>query len=127
MDGESNISTLDHLDQRRGWLAAGGLTGAILASSCCIVPLVLLSLGVGGAWIGNLAALEPWKPYLIAVSVILLGLGFWYTYLRKPPLCKDGSYCARPSSSAITKCALWLAAIIVALAGTIDLWAPLFY
>ncbi len=127
MNGESNIKPLDRLDQRRGWLAAGGLTGAILASSCCIVPFVLLSLGVGGAWIGNLAALEPWKPYFIAVSVIFLGLGFWHTYWRKPPMCKDGSYCARPSASSISKSALWLAAIIVALAATIDLWAPLFY
>lgn len=42
---------------RRRLLAAGGLVGALLASSCCIVPLVLLTLGVSGAWIGNLTGL----------------------------------------------------------------------
>jgi mercuric ion transport protein len=46
-----------------GLAAAGGLLGALAASSCCIVPLALFTLGVGGAWIGNLAALEPYQPY----------------------------------------------------------------
>ena len=48
----------------KSWLATGGILGALLASSCCIVPLVLISLGVSGAWIGNLTALEPYKTGL---------------------------------------------------------------
>ena len=46
-------------DRKKGWFAAGGVVGAILASTCCIAPLLLLMLGVSGAWIGNLTALEP--------------------------------------------------------------------
>jgi mercuric ion transport protein len=42
----------------RGALATGGLA-AILASTCCLGPLVLVALGVSGAWIGNLTLLEP--------------------------------------------------------------------
>ena len=49
-----------HKNAQRLW-ASGGALGAILASSCCIVPLLLLSLGISGAWIGNLTALEPYK------------------------------------------------------------------
>ena len=45
--------------QRNGWLAAGGVVGSILASACCVVPLLLVLLGVSGAWIGNLTKLEP--------------------------------------------------------------------
>jgi len=45
----------------RGALAAGGLA-AILASTCCLGPLVLITLGFSGAWIGNLTALEPYRP-----------------------------------------------------------------
>ncbi len=51
-------------ESRRGGLLAGaGLLGALLASSCCIVPLAFVTLGIGGAWMSNLTALEPYKPY----------------------------------------------------------------
>ena len=55
---------------RTGWVAAGGVLGAIGASSCCIVPLVLFSLGAGGVWIGNLTALAPYQPIFIAVTAL---------------------------------------------------------
>ncbi len=42
---------------------AGGFLGALAASSCCILPLVLFSLGVSGAWIGNFTQLAPYQPY----------------------------------------------------------------
>ena len=50
------------------FLAAGGVIGALAASSCCVVPLVLFGLGVSGAWIANLTQLAPYQPYLIAVT-----------------------------------------------------------
>lgn len=110
-----------------GWLAAGGVIGAVLASACCIVPLLLVTLGVSGAWMSNLTALEPFKPYAALVTLALIGLGFWRVYFRRPPPCVDGSYCARPQSSRLTKAALWIGAILVLLALSIDWWAPLFY
>lgn len=112
---------------RQSWLAAGGVAGAILASSCCILPLALVTLGVSGAWIGNFTALEPYKPVFIAVAAIFIGMGFWQVYLRPRAKCEDGSYCARPQSALITQSALWLAAALVILAATINWWAPLFY
>ncbi|HCK84172.1 MAG TPA: mercury transporter MerT [Hyphomonadaceae bacterium] len=114
-------------DPRQSWLAAGGVAGAILASSCCILPLALVTLGVSGAWIGNFTALEPYKPVFIAIAAIFIGLGFWQVYFRSRPKCEDGSYCARPQSALITQIALWLAAALVILAATIDWWAPFFY
>ena len=51
---------------RQHLIAAGGILGALAASSCCIVPLILFSLGIGGAWIGNLTALAPYKPLFVA-------------------------------------------------------------
>ena len=112
---------------RSNWLAAGGIVGAILALSCCIVPLILVTLGVSGAWIGNLTALEPYKPYFVIVTLAFLAGGFWHVYGRAKTECVDGSYCARPESAIITKTALWVATIIVALAMTLQWWAPLFY
>lgn len=113
--------------QRRNWLAAGGIVGALLASVCCVVPLLLVTLGVSGAWISTLTGLEPLKPYIAALTLGLIGGGFWYVYARTPPACIDGSYCARPQSSRLTKTALWIGLAITLAAVTIDWWAPLFY
>jgi len=113
--------------RRKNWLATGGVLGALLASSCCIVPLVLISLGVSGAWIGSLTALDPYKPVFIGIAVLFLAGGFWQVYFKKPEPCDDGTICARPETSRMTKAALWIATILVLLALTIDYWAPLFY
>ena len=114
-------------DRKRRLFAAGGVIGALLASTCCVVPLLFVMLGISGAWIGNLTALEPFKPYFAGVALIFIGLGFRQVYFKAKPACVDGSYCARPQSAVITKAALWLSTIIVLLALTISWWAPLFY
>jgi mercuric ion transport protein len=107
--------------------AAGAALGAILASSCCIAPLVLVTLGISGAWVGNLTALEPYRWIFMAIAAAFLALGFWHVYFRKADPCEDGTYCVRPESSLIVKSALWLATGLVALSATVDWWAPLFY
>lgn len=114
-------------DRKRKLFAAGGMIGAILVSTCCIAPLALLTLGVSGAWIGNLTALEPYKPYFAGVALVFIGLGFRQVYFKASPDCVEGSYCAKPQSALITKTALWLATVLVLLALTINGWAPLFY
>jgi mercuric ion transport protein len=113
--------------RKEGWLAAAGLIGAILASSCCVLPLLFVTLGISGAWIGNLTALEPYKPYVAGVALVFIGLGFRQVYAKPAPACVDGSWCARPRSAGIAKTALWLATVVVLLALTINWWAPLFY
>ena len=47
----------------KGIYATGGLIGAVLASTCCLGPFVLLLLGVSGAWISHLTALAPYQPF----------------------------------------------------------------
>jgi len=115
------------VSRKQGWFAAGGIIGAILASTCCIAPLALLMLGISGAWIGTLTALEPYKPYFAGVALVFIGLGFRQVYFKPKMGCEPGSLCARPQSSRITKAALWAATVLVALALMINWWAPLFY
>lgn len=115
-------------EDRQGELLAGAsVLGAIVASSCCVIPLLFVILGIGGAWMSNLTVLEPYKPYFIAVTTVLVGLGYWHVYFRPKKVCEDGSYCANPASGRITKAALWVATAIVLLAATVNFWAPLFY
>lgn len=108
-------------------LAAGGLVGAVLASACCVGPLVLLTLGISGAWIGNLTVLEPYKPLFAAGALVCVGLGFRRVYAKSRQDCAEGSYCARRESAAIAKSALWAATALVASALTIDWWVSILY
>jgi mercuric ion transport protein len=107
--------------------AAGGVIGALLASTCCVLPLLLVALGVSGAWIGNLTAFEPYKPYFAGAALVFIGLGFRQVYFAEKPACAEGSYCARPRSALMTKTGLWLSTVLVLLALTVNWWAPLFY
>lgn len=110
---------------REKMVAAGSILGALAATSCCIVPLVLFSLGAGGAWIGNLTALSPYQPYIIAVTLVFLASGFYMVY-RKPKAeaCEPGGYCASPKSTRVTKIALWMSTVIVAAAISFNFLAP---
>lgn len=101
--------------RRTGLLATGGLLAALGASACCIVPLLLFSAGVSGAWIGNLTALEPHKPLFIALAAIVLGYGYWLAY-RRPRACTDGTACARPLPGRLVRSALWIATALVVIA-----------
>src|SRR5712691_8375692 len=87
-------------------MAAGGCLGALAASSCCILPLVLFSLGVSGAWIGNLTQLAPYQPYFIAATLGFLGCGFWLVYRSSRVTCAAGGACARPLPNRLVKVGL---------------------
>jgi mercuric ion transport protein len=104
--------------------AIGGILGAVAASSCCIAPLVLFSLGISGAWIGNLTALAPYQPYFIALTLACLGYGYWLVYRRKNIACAEGAACARPLPSRVVKGGLVLATILVGGAIGADLVSP---
>jgi mercuric ion transport protein len=115
-------------DSRRsqGVLAAGGLLGALAASSCCILPVVLFSLGIGGAWIGNFTQLAPYQPYFIAATLGLLGAGYWLVYRSSKKACADGEACARPLPNRIVKSVLIVATVLVGAALAFDFLAPRF-
>lgn len=51
--------------------------GAILASSCCIIPVVFFNLGIGGAWLGNLAILQPYRIHFIGIAILMFAVGLF--------------------------------------------------
>ena len=104
-------------------LAASGLAAALLASSCCILPLALVSVGIGGAWISKFTALAPYQPIFIAAALLALGAGFWTAY-RKQTVCVPGSICEKPRATRTTKVVLWLGLLAVAGALSVDFIAP---
>lgn len=100
-------------------LAAGGLAAGLLASSCCLLPLLLLSLGISGAWIAQLTALAPYQPLFLGIAMSALGLGVWRTYRR--PSCEAGSLCENRGATRITKVLLWLGVVSVLAAMSVNL------
>jgi len=123
------INQTDHIaDSRRrqSLMAAGGMLGALAASSCCILPLALFGFGISGAWIGNFTRLAPYQPYFIAATLAFLGYGYWLVYRSSTRACADGETCARPLPNRIVKTSLILATILVVAALGLDFIAPLF-
>lgn len=106
-------------------LFAGGLA-ALLASTCCIGPLVLLMLGFSGAWIGTLTVLEPYQPFFIIASLAALLLA-WRRIWRPATACAAGEVCAIPNVKLAYK--LLFGAIVTLVLATLVLpyLAPLFY
>lgn len=124
MRTERNNQVLD-IERGQKVLAVGGLVGAVAASSCCILPLVLFGLGVSGAWIGNFTQLAPYQPCFIAVTLVCLGGGYWLLYRSSNRACDDGEACAQPLPRRLVKAALVAAAVLVIAALGFDFIAPL--
>lgn len=98
-------------------VAAAGLAAGLLASSCCLVPLLLVSAGIGGAWMSRLTALSPYQPLFLGMAAATLGWGFWRSYRRD---CASGELCANPGRVRIARLFLWLGATAALAASSID-------
>lgn len=109
----------------RAPLAAGGIAG-LLASACCIGPLVLVTLGVSGAWIGNLTALEPYRPLFIGVALVAMVFA-WRRIFRPVEECQPGEVCAVPRVRVAYKVIFWLVSVLVLVALLFPYALPLFY
>lgn len=97
-----------------GRLAAGGAVfSAILSSACCWLPLVLLAFGASAAGVSGF--FERYRPLFLVASAVLLALGFYLVYVRKPA-CAPGEACAVPSPriTRINRAMLWIATAFVA-------------
>jgi mercuric ion transport protein len=110
---QGNLQSKDKTAERKSATAlfAGGLA-AILASTCCLGPLVLVSLGVSGAWIGNLTVLEPYRPFFIGAALVALFFAARNIF-RPARACQPGEVCAVPRTRRIYKVAFWVCAALV--------------
>jgi len=109
----------------KGTLIAGVLA-AVGASVCCVGPLVLLTLGIGGAWIGNLTAMQPYRPIFIGLTLLFLGLTFRRLYLV-PRNCAPDTPCAGPQTLRRQRFTFWLVTLLLLGLLAVPWFAPLFY
>lgn len=106
-------------------LIAGGIA-AILASACCIGPLVLVLLGFGGAWMSHLQVLEPYRPFILALAIIFMVLAYRKIW-RPVAACAPDTLCAVPRTQTMYKALFWLVALLVIVSISSPYIAPFFY
>ena len=104
----------------------GSALAAVIGSLCCVAPLVLLGLGISGAWISQLTALEPYRPIFIGVMLIFMGLAFRQLYIV-PAQCAPGEACDNPRLQRRQRQIFWI--VVVGLSAFIAFpwYAPLFF
>ena len=106
----------------------GGALAAIIASACCLGPFVLVTVGISGAWISNLAALEPYRPYVLGLALVCMGLAYQRIY-RAPSAeaCEAGTVCAAPQTRRTYKVIFWMVSALVLVAFGFPYAAPFLY
>src|SRR5260370_41764468 len=108
-----------------GALIVGGLA-AILASTCCLGPLVLVALGLSGAWIGNLTLLEPYRPFFIGGALVALFFAGRLIF-RPARSCQPSEVCAVPRTRRIYKIVFGIVSALVLVALLYPYVVKLFY
>jgi mercuric ion transport protein len=123
------------------WLGIGAVLAAIGASVCCVGPLLLVSLGIGGAWMSAFTSMETVRPYLIILTLIFIGLGYRKLFFV-PDSCKEGEAsatapCVALPPASMQSCALpevkhkqrmifWIGSALILLLLTFPWYAPFF-
>jgi len=122
----------------RGPLAAWGSStpaltlaalAAVLASGCCVLPLLFAVLGISGAWISQLRWLEPYSVGLTLLAIASLGLAAWHLFPageRTVPSCETGDSACR-TVHAKARHWFWLVCALTLIPLLVPLVAPWFY
>ena len=109
-----------------GTLAIAGAAGA-LASACCIGPLVLAAIGLGGAAAGVVAVFEPLRPVFVVIALAALAFAGWRIYRRPITDCEPGTACAVPQTDRTYKTVFWIVAAVVLALLASPYYIPLLY
>jgi mercuric ion transport protein len=108
-----------------GALFVGGLA-AVLASACCLGPLLLVAVGLSGAWIGNLTRLEPYRPLFIGAALVALFFAGRRIF-RPEQACEPGEVCALPQTRRFYKILFVTVSVLVLIALIFPYVVKLFY
>lgn len=100
----------------------GSIAASLIASTCCIGPVVFAVLGISSA--GLLTKMEPYRPILTVTTLALLSLAFYFSYKKNPAAeCENESYCANPKYDVWNKRILWISTILITAFLTFPYWS----
>jgi mercuric ion transport protein len=106
----------------------GGVLAALATMVCWVGPLLLLSLGVGGAWMSNLTVLSPYRWELIGVALGFMGYA-WDKIYRVQPAAGSGCEAegVEPQTNRLLRVMFWVVFGLVLVALVSPYLLPLFY
>jgi mercuric ion transport protein len=112
-------------ERKAGRLVALAVVASLLASTCCVLPLVLVLVGITGAWMSTLVAMKPVTPYATAVCVGALVWAGWLLF-KPAAVCdiEDGN-CA--TTRPVARRVFVACALLIGLLLSFPYFAPLFY
>jgi mercuric ion transport protein len=90
---------------------AGSMLSAVLSFlplSCCAFPAAFSFLAIGG--LASAAALMPYRPYFIALTILFLGVGFCFAYWPQSEHQAARASCAPAKSRKLQRASLWAVA-----------------
>ncbi|MGE0525605.1 MAG: mercuric transporter MerT family protein [Bdellovibrionales bacterium] len=103
---------VDRVENKSGWLVGGGILASLIASVCCIGPLVLTIMGISGA--AALSRFEALRIPMIVLVLVFFGIAGFSLY-RKRNSCKPGSICADPKKFRKMVIFYWIGLVIAIL------------
>ncbi len=89
----------------------GAIGSAIVASICCIGPVVLAGLGIGA--VAATQTFAPYRPLFLAITAVFLGVGFYFAYRKPKQAACGGQVCETPRVARWGRPLLWAATLIV--------------
>ncbi len=119
------VQAQKNTEKSTSWLGIGAILAAIGASACCVGPLLLLSLGIGGAWMSTLTSMEAVRPFFFVITLIFIGLGYRKLYLM-PENCEAGQACAVSEVKQRQRLIFWIGSVLILLLLTFPWYAPYF-
>ena len=93
--------------------AIGGIGSALVASACCIGPVAFSLIGAGALG-ASAVKLEPYRPWFIGFTLVLVGAAFYGAYRPLPAASCDDDVCT-PQSRRTARALAWMAAVVAAI------------
>jgi mercuric ion transport protein len=98
-------------------LTAAGLIAAFGVASCCGLPFLLATAGLGTAWLGGFALMAaPHRMLLLAAATVcLVGAAVLLWRQRRAAVCAPGAICSRPAIRGATLAGLLVGLVLLCL------------
>ena len=105
---------------------AASVLAAIGATACCFGPLLLVTLGIGGAWAVRMQGLATFQPFFAGLTLLFMGYAFQRLYI-KPRRCAPGEVCEAPRVLRRQRVAFWIVLAAIAVMTAFPLFSDYLY
>src|SRR5216117_4079912 len=105
---------------------AAGVLSALGATACCFGPLLLVTLGFGGAWAARMQSLAPLQPVFAGLTLVFVGFAFHRLYVL-PRRCAPGDVCEAPQVLRRQRVVFWAVVGLIAAMALFPLFSAYLY